>query len=217
VRRIEALDGWRAISAALVILSHLQGFSAVRFSLPISNYGNLGVQYFFGISGFVIARGLLRDPGASFGGFYIRRVFRILPPLLIYIAAVVVLVFGGVLPRTALGAGEGVFFVCNLPWGDCGGWFGGHLWSLSVEEQFYLVCPFIVLATRSRKVITFAMGAAVLGAFALRLFHLSEAAGVATQFTVIATGVACAANEEWLLKLARATPAWLAALGAVDI
>ena len=208
--RIKALDGWRAISAGLVIASHLQGFSAIRFPFPLSGYGTLGVEYFFGISGFVIARGLLSPTGGGFRQFYIRRAFRILPPLLMFLFLVIFLVLSGALPVSAVLAGKALVFACN--YSDCGGWFGGHLWSLSVEEQFYFVCPILILATRSRWVITGAMAAVPAVALGLRFGHLSDAGGFVTNFTVIAAGVACAANERAILRLVRKVPLWVVPL-----
>lgn len=209
--RIGGLDGWRAISAGLVILSHLQTFSSVGFVFPLTHYGTLGVEYFFGISGFVIARGLLNGSG-GIGAFYIRRVFRILPPLFMYLAMLSLLILAGIVPGSAFGAVRGLIFVCDLPGVNCGGWYGGHLWSLSVEEQFYLVCPFVILLTRSRPLITAAMVAVPVIALLLRVAHLSDAAGFATDFVVIAAGVACAANEVIVLKLINRAPLWIAAV-----
>jgi peptidoglycan/LPS O-acetylase OafA/YrhL len=99
-RRIPELDGWRAISVLLVIVSHvvsnrylhaLEGVSPLLAQVVFFS-GGLGPQVFFVISGFVICRLLIKEEaryGAiSLKGFYWRRVFRILPPLLTYLAAV---------------------------------------------------------------------------------------------------------------------------------
>src|SRR5689334_14287534 len=110
--RIEVLDGWRAVSVSLVILSHalmysglqladMESFSARKIYLPlIESLGGLGVDVFFVISGFVICRGFLKEIGetgrVSLLAFYVRRFFRILPPLVIYLAALVTLAWLGV-------------------------------------------------------------------------------------------------------------------------
>jgi peptidoglycan/LPS O-acetylase OafA/YrhL len=75
--RIDAIDGWRAISVAMVIAGHIVNFSAVRDHTSVETFGGLGVQIVFVMSGFVITRGLLR---ISLQGFYVRRVFRIFAP-----------------------------------------------------------------------------------------------------------------------------------------
>lgn len=106
----------------------------------------LGVRIFFVISGYLITR-LLLEEIRQFGNlslplFYARRALRILPAFLLFVAALVIL------NRLA---------VIKLPPGDLllvltytvnfntqGCWYSGHLWSLSVEEQFYLLWPFAV-------------------------------------------------------------------------
>ena len=81
-----ALDGLRAVSILLVVISHL-GFGHI---VP----GGLGVTIFFFISGFIITRLLLlEDAGSnsiSLVGFYIKRVFRLAPALMVYILLCVV-------------------------------------------------------------------------------------------------------------------------------
>jgi peptidoglycan/LPS O-acetylase OafA/YrhL len=84
--RIPQLDGWRGISISLVILSHIVGLalSAYTERIPLVHHvffhcGELGVQIFFVISGFVITRLLVleeRENGSiSIKGFYVRRFF----------------------------------------------------------------------------------------------------------------------------------------------
>lgn len=82
--RIPSLDGARAISIGLVILSHLNLARYVP-GLWRLDMGNLGVRVFFVISGFIITTLLLselhRRGSVSLTGFYRRRVFRIFPPI----------------------------------------------------------------------------------------------------------------------------------------
>jgi peptidoglycan/LPS O-acetylase OafA/YrhL len=123
--------------------------------------GFVGVDVFFVISGFLIGGLLLdglRENRLSLRDFYIRRILRILPALLLVLIAC--LIFGGfvLLPdeyealgkHTAGGAG----FIANLLfWREAGDYFNVaaeykpllHLWSLGIEEQFYLVVPLFLL------------------------------------------------------------------------
>lgn len=156
VERIGALDGLRALSVLAVIVSHLAVFSSVRLAYDgpfhaqwLFHLSQVGVGLFFVISGFVITRGLIaeheRGDGISIGGFFIRRAFRILPPLALYLAALKFLTVGGALDVPDRDIALAAAFGCNLnALGiHCGNWFVGHLWSLSFEEQFYLVFPFL--------------------------------------------------------------------------
>jgi peptidoglycan/LPS O-acetylase OafA/YrhL len=143
--RIDWLDGWRAIAVVIVILAHLGGLEHWTSAPP----GKLGVFIFFGISGFIVTRLLLgeraRTGEINIPAFFIRRAARILPPLLLYLAICV-----AIGQASAGAAVRAVLFTCNVakgPW-DCG-WTFGHTWSLSFEEQYYLIVPFL-LAGRAR-------------------------------------------------------------------
>ena len=151
-RYIPTLDGWRAVAILLVIGDHLltsvAGSPAGRTTLP----GQLGVNIFFGLSGFLITSRLLAERSISLRRFYIRRVFRILPPALTYLAVLGALGAFGLIPlypQELLGAA--CFFrnymPPNLPLG--GGFFTWHFWSLAVEEHFYLFWPPLLKRVRS--------------------------------------------------------------------
>jgi peptidoglycan/LPS O-acetylase OafA/YrhL len=139
------LDGLRALAIASVMLAHFE----FRFlaSVPL----RLGVDLFFVLSGFLITRILLRgEPTPGFiGGFYIRRALRLFP--LYYLALAVILIFSA---DTRAGWPYFTFYAANFwvtitqRWGDA-----AHFWSLAVEEQFYLIWPFVVLFV-SRRVLT---------------------------------------------------------------
>jgi peptidoglycan/LPS O-acetylase OafA/YrhL len=160
VGRIRELDGWRAIAASMVIVQHIlsdqHAHSLSRFPLlasAIGHMGYLGVQIFFVISGFVICRLLLREEERygflSLKGFYIRRGFRILPPLYIYLATVALLARYGLVNVTGWQIAKAALFLVDFH-SYSAPWLTGHSWSLSVEEQFYLFFPAILWLTARR-------------------------------------------------------------------
>ena len=134
---VPALDGVRAVAALLVVFFHLR--------LGFSN-GDIGVDVFFVLSGFLITGILLRaaDRGrVSFKTFYWRRALRLLPVYFVVVAVSVTVAFIGDLGGGTLrGAVSSLFYVSN--WVAGGGYGLGllaHTWSLSIEEQFYLIWP----------------------------------------------------------------------------
>ena len=145
------LDGLRALSVLLVIGGH------ARTVAPLKRYfsGGLGVGVFFVLSGFLITTLLLREEVArgsiSFGGFYIRRFFRIFPP---YFLTVGVYLLIGLIPsqhelRTKVFNGLPYFLSLRNEYIPKGLEVAfTHSWSLSVEEKFYFFWPvlfFLVL------------------------------------------------------------------------
>jgi peptidoglycan/LPS O-acetylase OafA/YrhL len=154
--RIASLDGARAVSIALVVLGHagaaLPQSSRFRPVLEDRGGANLGVNVFFVLSGYLITRLLLieedRRGRVSLGQFYLRRAFRILPALYAYIAFLAALTVFGVLSIPGAEFIEAMTFTWNY---RGGGWWLGHTWSLSVEEQFYLFWPtLLALCGRER-------------------------------------------------------------------
>lgn len=139
-RRIPSLDGLRAISITLVILSHLVKWKHVSAE-AIGNYGSLGVFVFFVLSGYLITNLLLREyertSSISLRMFYIRRAFRIFPAAFLFLAVVIVLYWR---QMRWYHIATAVFYVANMDLTRP--WIFGHLWSLSIEEQFYLLWPF---------------------------------------------------------------------------
>jgi peptidoglycan/LPS O-acetylase OafA/YrhL len=213
VKRLDALDGWRAIAALMVVAAHLQIGGVIDVAkLGSVAYGHLGVEYFFGISGFVISRGLVKESRPSLRGFYIRRFFRIIPPLALYVAVILALSQLGWVDPQAKGVLRALTFTCNLKGADvgCGGWLGAHTWSLSVEEQFYLVIPLALALVRPRWMLAAFVVAIGPIALALIAVHQIDAATLVADFTVIGLGVFCGLNEARVANLASRMPAWLA-------
>jgi peptidoglycan/LPS O-acetylase OafA/YrhL len=147
--RIAVLDGWRCFSILLVMYGHLARWSSIRDMLPFRGYESAGVEFFFVISGFVICSSLIGEFESSgqisIGRFYIRRCFRILPPLMLFLFIVWYL---DIVPaRSVAKAG---LFLCNFVTVSCDNMSIIHTWSLAYEEQFYLLFPLpLVLALRS--------------------------------------------------------------------
>src|SRR5580704_6596131 len=145
--RIAALDGWRGISISLVIIGHTWNYRLATHlehtSNPMSELAQLGVCIFFFISGFIITKMSLQEYAAtanfSIRDFYIRRVFRIIPPFFIFLLVLVVARSLSLIDQPFAGIVTAGAFLCNIE-ADCG-WFAGHSWSLAVEEQFYLLFP----------------------------------------------------------------------------
>lgn len=139
------LDTLRAIAVLAVLLSHwLPGFASRL------NWGLAGVYLFFVISGYVITRGLLVEKSANagridYGQFFVRRVVRIWP---IYFLTIGFLYFAwpGLKDGTAIWH---VLFMSNFLFSaDSTVTFPIHFWSLSVEQQFYLFWPLLVMMSR---------------------------------------------------------------------
>jgi peptidoglycan/LPS O-acetylase OafA/YrhL len=147
------IDGMRAISVLLVIFNHL-GWS-------LFSGGFIGVDVFFVISGYLITTIVHKEILAnefSFTGFYKRRVLRLAPAYFVVMIAVTVASLVVMLPDELMDYFNSViysmFFLVNVYLGrESGGYFTVnadtipllHLWSLSVEEQFYIFWPVILL------------------------------------------------------------------------
>lgn len=150
MKRIPSLDGLRAISIVLVMLSHLVKWKHISIA-ALQAYGSLGVHVFFVLSGYLITQLLLREhersSTISLGSFYIRRAFRIFPAAFVFLAIVVGL-YWREMRWTHVAAA--VFYVANMDMTRP--WIFGHLWSLSIEEQFYLLWPFALKKWHVHKV-----------------------------------------------------------------
>lgn len=150
------IDGLRAVAVLSVLLYHLNG------SVPA---GFVGVDVFFVISGFVVANAATSLPTQTLGNFmaafYARRLLRIVPALVVCLLVTMTLATllvpgGGWLSATNTKTGMAAFFgfsnvVLSLTAGDY--WSPRsefnpftHTWSLGVEEQFYLLSPFLLFA-----------------------------------------------------------------------
>lgn len=154
---VGGIEGLRAVAIFMVMLHHL----AIR--PHVFDGGRGGVDVFFVISGFLISALLVnefdRDGGLDLKRFYVRRAFRLIPAVLVML--VVVLAYATLRAKldhhpTPTGlfeqAGWAVLYVAN--WAQAFGTFAFaplvHLWSLSVEEQFYFLAPIALAFTLPR-------------------------------------------------------------------
>jgi peptidoglycan/LPS O-acetylase OafA/YrhL len=147
--RLPSLDGWRALSIVMVLGSHCP--NSAGFPVRWENAfrwlfdGHFGVRIFFVLSGLLITWLLLKEDERSgkinMGHFFARRALRILP---VYAAFMGALALIQVLTPFRQSVAAWIFnltFTTNFATDST--WTSGHLWSLAVEEQFYLLWPFL--------------------------------------------------------------------------
>lgn len=133
-QRLDALDGWRALSILLVLGCHLLPLGPRVLQLN-DTAASMGMALFFTLSGFLITRFLLSNP--NLGDFLVRRLFRIVP--LAWLGLVVALGFWGATPEQWW---RNFTFTANWPPIELTQ-VASHYWSLCVEVQFYLAVALI--------------------------------------------------------------------------
>ena len=233
-RRSARIDVLRGIAILLVLLHHFNiayrledtglarvfGWEAVR---ALARNGNYGVTMFFVISGFLIASNAKRRWGALEkirpGEFYGMRVARIVPCLLLLLVVVNVLAWAGVAifqNRPTTGAPVSLWLV-NLAsltfWMnvllDRYGWVNyalGVLWSLSVEEVFYLCFPILCVAMRRQRRLLWFWATLIGFAPVYRLMHQGEEAGFLYAYFASFDGIAVGCCTALLAERVTLTP-----------
>ena len=154
--RLPSLDGIRAVCIALVLGAHAArsiGFpDGWKAGASYVVNGPLGVTVFFVLSGFLITFLLVREEivrGAiSLRAFYARRALRILPVYGAYVGALALIGQTTAVDLTKCEWATTLTFSKDF---GCGQWVDGHLWSLSVEEQFYVFWPIAVACLPRRR------------------------------------------------------------------
>lgn len=161
--RIQELDGLRGLAILLVMMCHYIGdarvenvSTATRYFLRLMSFGWCGVDLFFVLSGFLIGSILLeaKNSPSYYRTFYLRRIYRIFPLyylwILLFLIGITVSQFVFAQPWVTrddyLHIPRYVFFLQNLFWSKTlveFMWFGA-MWSLAIEEQFYLCMPLLV-------------------------------------------------------------------------
>jgi peptidoglycan/LPS O-acetylase OafA/YrhL len=148
--RIHSLQGLRAVCISLVVLSHLSGTQHFGRSHLLEIYGNLGVRIFLVVSGYLITAQLLKERertgSISLKTFYIRRSLRIFPAAYLFM-----LVVAATHWRALSGLNILTAFTYTVNYYQHGDHVFGHLWSLGVEEQFYLIWPLTLLFFYQRR------------------------------------------------------------------
>lgn len=206
--RIQHIDAWRCIAVLMVLAHHVTSYSHPWFQDHLWSdilarswkFGHLGVLIFFCISGYVICRGLMREEATAgrvnIKEFYLRRFFRIVPPLGLYMLALLGLSLAGMIDVQSSQFTRAGLFTCNLE-PSCG-WYLAHTWSLAFEEQFYLVFPFVFVFSTvigGRRTLLICTVATMCGALvASRTGHL-DIGEFATVFSYMLTG--CVAGAYW--------------------
>jgi peptidoglycan/LPS O-acetylase OafA/YrhL len=178
------IDGLRAVAVLSVLFFH--------FGVDSFSGGFIGVDVFFVISGFLITRLIIDatdNQSFTFGGFYLRRARRLLPALLFTILGSFIVgcvIFSPQhLQRLGGSALHGILSISNFFFWSESGYFDAdakvkpllHLWSLSVEEQFYFIWPLTLV-----------------------LLQKASLSRITTPLTFLLLGVASWAFAEWFLQ-----------------
>lgn len=172
------LDGIRFFAVSFVMFGHWIFYTQLQeFNVFIAT---TGVNIFFTISGFLIARILLlqkvkfHQKGLPlFSSFYMRRILRIFPLYYGILLAGLVLAIPGA-KETGIRLAT---FTLNIPSETLGFWPSGyftHFWSLAAEEQFYLVFPFLIILTPSKFLCQLFWGMMIIGILSRVSIYISD-------------------------------------------
>ncbi len=189
--RKPGLDLLRALAVVIVTLYHA-GIMGFPLAGRVHRFGWIGVDLFFVLSGYLIGGQLLapvaRHEPIKIGRFFARRALRILPAYLVVLAIYFFLPSWREYPQM-FPLWKFLLSVQNI--GLRGGTAFSHAWSLAVEDQFYLILPFVLLLIgRSRQAAFIVPCAIVLGGIVLRCFIAMQNLG--------GTGVDFRAFQTWI-------------------
>ncbi|HEY1743105.1 MAG TPA: acyltransferase [Granulicella sp.] len=237
---IDSLDGVRGVAISLVLIFHLlssnsqTGSSFTNFIVKLRGAGWVGVDLFFSLSGFLIT-GILFDTLRTnhyFKNFYARRFLRIFP-LYYGVLLVLFLIFHPIHFHQGRQFYLLFAYLQNTPL-----WWNGlktavayptdHLWSLAVEEQFYLVWPVLIFLIRDRRKLLWTAVGLALMAPAARFFLLAHGASFQDTYKLTICRTDSLLAGAWLALIVRgrlrdtvlrfATPVfWLSVLACGEI
>jgi peptidoglycan/LPS O-acetylase OafA/YrhL len=217
-RRMAALDGIRGIAIIAVFLSHASYDSHSGQLFSWFSWGWMGVDLFFVLSGFLITGILLDAIGQParyyYGHFYARRFLRLAPALclflvaLFYIAPVLNLVTRAEAIELRERQGWYWSYLVNALVAKYHGFNGtpvgtAPLWSLSVEEQFYLIWPFLIARARTPQRVRFLSVAAIVFTIGARALSWHLGYGAAATYVLTITRADSLAWGAWLVSLIR--------------
>ena len=206
---LPSLDGWRAVAIVGVLITHDVPWHLGPLSTASwKDWGGDGVYLFFAISGLLICWRVLEEESiiGSFHlkSFYIRRLFRIQPAALLYLAVILLLKLAGWITYgwqywfSALFLYQNFLFHAFDPHSQGMGLFTGHFWTLAVEEHFYILLSLLLFTVRRHRIL-------VLGIL-LCLIELAQAVGHARGLWSIDVS---GRRTYWVIQYLL-TPAWLA-------
>jgi peptidoglycan/LPS O-acetylase OafA/YrhL len=168
---LPSLDGWRALAIVGVMITHDRPFDLFgHSSLNYKGYGGYGVYLFFAISGLLITTRILEEEKIcgyfDIRRFYIRRIFRIQPAALAYLAVVAVLILIGVTHDSWGSWLAALALYTNFQYQPgVAVEYTGHFWTLAVEEHFYILLSLTLLLVKKYR--TTALAVLFLGFTAL--------------------------------------------------
>ncbi len=212
--QLQALDGVRGLAIVVVMAHHFRTFlppSAIFDPLKLLlDYGWVGVDLFFVLSGFLITGILIQSRTAEnyFSSFYMRRILRIFPLYYLCLVGMFTLVSVIPIPIAAIPFPEDrkLYFLFLTNWlslwhGNWGPNMLGHFWSLAVEEQFYLFWPVVLWLVPIQRILKLTLALSLL-ALLIRVYWISQ--------TGISVAIALATVTRMDSLLAGATAAVLA-------
>lgn len=230
---LPSLDGMRAVSILLVILAH--GSGAFNHQNDYFDFlAQLGVSTFFVISGLLISWLMIRERDAtgsfSLSNFYVRRLLRIMPVYWLLLLCVSALKVFKTISISWIDIVRALTFTHNYPLNSGHSvdysWWLHHTWSLSLEEQFYLVWPSLFAFLPRRFVPRLAVILAfsgpilrVLNYYFLPSFRGADASVFQTRIDILMAGCASAfllespAKRDWIRKI----PVWPTLVGTTTM
>jgi peptidoglycan/LPS O-acetylase OafA/YrhL len=181
IKYIKGFDGIRAVSILMVLITHLGVLSLLpnttwyeyRFSALVS--GTTGVTIFFTISGFLITQILLNEYNLkgkiNLKNFFLKRILRLLPPYLLLLTTIFILIQFNYLEKNYGSLVFSFFYLMNFAPDKYYMVELGHTWSLAVEEQFYLIWPFVIQLFKKGQIFIFTTSIILVSIIAVCFFE----------------------------------------------